>query len=264
MRRSNLTIAVAFAPLLLGCDDPPRAVRPVDASVPAPASAPTREGCVRAGTLDAIESDPACIVKSVNEDLTRAAMKNLAMTVTAQPSEVVSGSTALLEITLRNTSSSEITVYLEARGRPPGPRTDWSRVAGVPEPPPTAPDVPRLFFSVATTDGRDHDVDAVPTVAGTGVFASPTYLGIHLRPGAKLVRAVSWWALSIPAPAPIVKDDAGHRYVPKTTAYPLYPGDYTIVVDVPLAALSREERKITTRVHVIRPPLLDGGTRRGF
>lgn len=202
------------------------------------------------------------MVKQVSDDAMRAVMKDLSISLSVEPAEAVAGSAALLELAIKNVSASEVTVVFEARARPPGLRPDWSRVAGIPEPQANVSEANRLFFPVTTTDGYDRDVDAVPTVAGTGASAPSTLLAVHLRPGAKLVRSISWWALSIPAPAPIVKDDAGHRYVPKTVALPLSSGSYKIAVELPLHGLEREERKITTQVKVVRAPALDGGVRR--
>lgn len=258
----GLAAFVSLALVALGCEDPARAVRPADASAPKPASAKVREGCARSGALDAIEADPSCVVKQAGDDTMRAVLKYLSISLNIDPSDVIAGSSSLLELTIKNVSSSEVTLYFEARSRPPGLRPDWSRVAGIPEPQPNAPEANRLFFPVTTTDGHDRDVDAVPTVAGSGATSSPTLLAVHLRPGAKLARSIPWWALSIPAPAPIVKDDAGHRYVPKTVALPLYPGSYKITVELPFHGLEREERKVSTHVRVERAPALDGGVRR--
>jgi hypothetical protein len=250
------------------CEDPPRSAPRSDASVaPAPPPPPQREGCARSGSFEALETDPSCVVKRSNEDAMRAALKQIAITLEAEPGEVVAGGASLLTLTIRNTSASEVTLFLEARPRPPGPRTDWSRVVGIPEPRPGGGDVPRLLFPLVTSDEGGRDVDALPTVSGSAALAptpEPTILAVHLRPGAKLTRTLSWWALRIPAPAPIVTLDGGHRYVPKTTAFNLLPGDYTVTIDLPLSALGREERKLTTRLRVTRAPLPDGGFRRSF
>ncbi len=251
--------------LLIGCEDPPKAAPVVvDASASAaPPPPPQREGCARVGVLAAAESDPSCVVKRATEEATRAALKQLSITLDAEPPEVVAGSTSLLTVTIKNTSSSEATLFLEARPRLPGPRTDWSRVLGVPEPHPTASEVPRLLFPMTTTDNYNRDVDQLPTVAGSAPPPlPPTILAVHLRPGGKLTHVSSWWALRIPAPAPVVTDDAGHRYYPKTTAINLFPGEYTVTVELPFYGLSREERKVTTRLKVTRTPLPDGGFRR--
>lgn len=246
--------------LLVGCDEQAtRPTRPIDASLPKPPAPPAREGCVRSGSLDGVETDPTCIVKQASEDAMRSIMKSLVIALEVHPAEVVTGGTANLEISIRNTSSSEVTVLFEGRSRPPGARTDWSRVAGIPEPSPNASETNRLFFQMTTTDGYDRDIDAVPTVAGSLGTSAPTLFAVHLKPGSKLTRVLSWWALSIPAPAPIVKDDAGHRYVPKTTALHLAPGTYNVAVDLPLYGLEREERKVTGRVRVLRVPPFDAG-----
>jgi hypothetical protein len=215
---------------------------------------------VHTGVASLIEADPTCIVHHPSEDAMRGALKQLSIGCTVEPAEVVAGSAGLLTVTMTNSSSGETTLILEGRTRPAGARTDWARVAGVPEPHSSTPDAIRLFFPMTTTDASDHDVDALPTIAGsTASPAAPTTFAVHLRPSGKLTHSVSWWALRIPAPQPVVQDDAGHRYVPKTSAIPLSPGDYNISVELPFYGLSREERKVSTRVHVTRAPLLDGG-----
>jgi hypothetical protein len=120
---------------------------------------------------------------------------------------------------------------------------------------PPASDAPRLHFVISTLDAFGHDVDGVPTVAGTDVVPTPaSVLAVRLRPGGKLTEALSWWALRIPPPPPIVTDDAGHRFVPKTLAVPLLSGDYTISVELPLHGLAPRERTVTTQVHVDPAP----------
>ncbi len=255
-----LAIAIATA-----CEDPPRVGVSADASAPLP-PAPfprAREGCARAGPFDAIESDPSCIVKEANEDAMRAVAKQLTITLEAEPPEVMSGGTSLLSLTVKNTSSIEAMLLLEARPRASGTRTDWSRVAGVPEPRSPVADAPHLFFPPLTTDASGRDVDSLPTIAvfGGAPAPPPTFFAVRLRPGGKLTRAVSWWALRIPAPPPVVKDDAGHRFSPKTTALNLAPGEYTVTMELPFLGMTREERKIGTRVRVARATLPDGGLR---
>lgn len=261
MRVSSLVIGACLS--ICACDaceeEAPRAAVVPDAGAPPPPEPPAREGCAKTGSVDALAHDPACVLSRVNEDVMRASMKHLAIAVKTEPEEVITGNTALLTVTIRNTRSTETFVVLESRTRLPGPRTDWSRVLGVPEPRAPA-DTPRLFFPVTTTDHRDRDVDALPVVPGSAVDAPPpTPIGVRLRPGGRLVHTTSWWALRIPAPPPIVQDDAGHRYVPKTTALPLEPGEYNVVVELPLWGLGREERKASTRVRVVRVPKLDAG-----
>jgi hypothetical protein len=253
--------------LALACEDPPRAGPAVDAAPStsaAPVAAPLalREGCTRVGSIDALESDPSCVLRQPADDVMRTSMRHLAIAATLEPAEVLPGGSALVTITVRNTSSSETLVVFEARSRPPGPRPDWSRVVGIPEQRSTGPESPRLFFPITTTDASNRDVDAVPIVAGsTPVPAPPTALGVHLRPGGTLTHTSSWWALQIPAAAPVWKDDAGHRYYPKTAALPLAVGEYSVVVEVPLFGLTREERRFAARVRVVRAAAPDGGTR---
>ncbi|MBX3216215.1 MAG: hypothetical protein KF850_29520 [Labilithrix sp.] len=263
--RATLVRSLPLALALAGCEDPPRAAPAVDASVsPPPPPPPPRAGCARTGGFDGVEGDPSCVVTSASEEAMRAALRNLSITLTPSLTEVVGGGTALLTLTIKNTSPVETTLYLEARARPAGPRTDWSRVVGIPEPHPASAAEPRLLVPMTTTDSRDRDVDAVPTVATHAPPPPPTLLAVHLRPGGKLTRVVSWWALRIPAPAPAVTLDGGHRYVPKTTAQNLPPGEYTVTVELPFYGLGREERKVTTRIGVTRTPLPDGGFKRMF
>ena len=252
-----------------GCDEPPKPAPPsASASRPdsaAPAPQPEREGCARTGLLDGVENEPSCVVQRASEEAMRAALKQLAITLEPEVAEVVGGGTSLLKLTIKNTSQSEAVLLFEARPRPPGPRPDWSRVVGIPEPHPNAAETPRLHFPMTTTDGYNRDVDQVPVVAGTAVPPPPPpLLAVRLRPGGKLTHVSSWWALRIPAPAPVVTNDAGHRYVPKTTAVNLFPGEYTVTMELPFFGLSREERKVTARMKVTRTPLPDGGFRRLF
>lgn len=231
------------------------------------AAARPEEGCLRSGSIEGVENDPTCVIHKPTEEGMRAfiggdlhqVLKRVSITCSLEQAEVISGLSTPLHVTFVNTASTESVVVFEARPRPDGPRPDLSRVAGIPELRPVAV-APKLFFPISTTDARDRDVDALPTVNAPP--ATTTTLGVHLRPGAKLVYSTSWHALSIPAPAPIFHDDAGHRYVPKTMAQPLPPGEYNVVVDVPLYGLSKEERKVVARVKVVRPPALDGGPAR--
>jgi hypothetical protein len=272
-RRWRPVTNVGLLAATLSCEDASRTALRVDAGTeaasatsggPAAASVPVVPGCARSGSasFSALETDPSCIVPRAKEGAMRDAAKQLTITVTVDPAEVVAGRSANAVVTVRNASASDVDVLLEARTHAPGPRPDWSRVAGVPEQrePTAASDVPHLFLPMTTTDAAGHDVDAVPIVPGsTPAPASGTILEVHLRPGGKLSHTAVWWALHIPAPAPIVKDDAGHRYVPKTSALPLYPGDYNVVIELPLWGLTHEERKYSAHVHVTRPPRLDAG-----
>ncbi len=251
--------------LVLGCEDAPKIVVVPDAGPPPPAPLPPpREGCARTGSLEGIESDPACAARAPTEEAARAALKQVAISVTVEPPEVLAGGTALLKVVIKNTSPNEVTLWFESKTRSAGPRFDWARVAGVPEPHAAYPDAPRLFFAMTTTDPHDRDVDSMPTVSAgsTIVPPQPTPLAVHLRAGGKLTHVVAWWALRIPAPAPVVQDDAGHRFYPKTMAYPLAPGEYGVALDLPLHALSREERKQAVRINVLPSAFPDGGLRR--
>jgi hypothetical protein len=260
--RSIARLSLAGFALVSGCEETPRTAPGVDASAAPPPPPPPREGCARTGNIDSLENDPTCVIRHVGEDAMRAAMKSLTITTVAEPAEVAAGGTALLHVTIKNTGAAETTVFFETRTRMPGPRTDWTRVVGIPEARGT--ETPKLLFPMTTTDSGDRDVDALPTIAGSASVPPPSStLAVHLRPGGKLTHTMSWWALRIPAPAPVVQDDAGHRYVPKTSALPLTPGDYNVIVELPFVGLTREERKTWARMHVIRAPKLDAGTREG-
>ncbi|MBS2018913.1 MAG: hypothetical protein JST00_38955 [Deltaproteobacteria bacterium] len=243
---------------LLACEDTTPAAtsaRP-SASAPPPWSPPPPEGCIRAGTLEAVEADPACVVQRVSDSTMRETMKALSIALAPDAATVNGGATALLRLTMTNTSDQEISVVLDAQ--PPGAvaRPDWSRLAGVPEPRPSpsgAPVVPegfRLLMPVRTLDASGHSVDGLPSSPPSGSTATPRILRVRLRPRAKLTQTISWWALRIPVPAPITRDDAGHRYVPKTVPQPLPPGEYTIAMELPLHGLSAPETTITTRIRV--------------
>lgn len=239
---------------LIACDEP-KATAVVDAAVEAapPPPARTGEGCARAGSLDSIEADPSCVMPKVSDDVMKDFGRRLTLRLDVEPETVVAGSTAVLRLTITNVASSETLVAFDAYPKGTSPRPDWSRLAGVPDVKGEQPDLPRLQLVVSTADTHDRPVDAVPLVTKNDSLApssGPRILGVRLRPGAKLTSAATWHALRIPAPAPIFKDDAGHRFVPKTTAVALYPGDYVISVDVPLHGLAPAERTVTARVHI--------------
>jgi hypothetical protein len=184
-------------------------------------------------------------------------MKSFTIAAELDPATVYAGTSATLRVTFTNASTAETMLVLEAA--PPRDRLarpDWSRIAGPPEPRVAAPDQPRILFPVTTFDAQGRNVDATPTLpalpASTPMPAK--LLGIRVRPGGKLTHAAQWWALRIPAPAPIFTDDAGHRYVPKTAPTGMWAGDYMVVVELPLHGLAPAERLVTARVHVERPP----------
>lgn len=241
--------------LMASCDEP-KATSAVDAAIEASAaSSPpprTGEGCARSGTIDSIETDPSCVLAKASDDVMKDFGRRLSLSLEVEPEAVIAGSTAVLRLGITNVASTETLVVFDAYPRGQGPRPDWSRLAGVPDVKGEQPDLPRLQLVVSTADSRERPVDAVPLVANNPLAPtqSPRILGVRLRPGAKLTATMSWHALRIPAPAPIFKDDAGHRFVPKTTAVPLYPGDYVISVDVPLHGLAPAERTVTTRARV--------------
>lgn len=248
-----------FVALLLVACDEPKAASSADAGAEAssPPAVPVRtgEGCARSGSLDGVETDPTCVLPKTSDDVMKDFGRRLTLRLDAEPETVIAGSTAVLRLTITNVASSETLVVFDAYPRGQSPRPDWSRLAGVPDVKGEQPDLPRLQLVVSTADTHEHPVDAVPLVAQSPLTTSsgPRILGVRLRPGAKLTSSTTWHALRIPAPAPIFKDDAGHRFVPKTTAVPLQPGDYVISVDLPLHGLAPAERSVTARVHVEKP-----------
>jgi hypothetical protein len=177
--------------------------------------------------------------------------KTIQTTASLEPAIVAPGGAAVVRVTIANLASAETMLALDLQTRPTGPRTDWSRIAGVPEAKPGALEVPRLFFTVTTLDSHDKSVDAVPTIPGTAVGAPATKtIGVRVRPGGKVTYTTQWWAMRIPAPFPPVTDDAGHRFVPKTQPFPLPPGEYSVVVEVPLHGLTTPERLVTAQARV--------------
>jgi hypothetical protein len=258
--RALVGIVVATAGTLVlcvACDDPPKVAPDAGARLeepPPPAPVVPRDGCLRSGLFDGVETDPTCAVKTPpSEDVVRAAMKQLEITVAPETTEVYAGGTILITLTIKNISPNEAQVWLESRSRSTGARTDWSRVVGVPEPHAGVNEVPKLWFSMTTTDQWDRDVDGVPTT-GSGAAPMPTPLLVRLPPGKKLLRKIEWFALRIPPPAPMYQDDAGHRFYPKTLALPLPTGEYGVAIDLPFFALSKEERKQTLRLKVLAHP----------
>lgn len=251
---------LVVAVLLSACDEP-KTAPVVDATVEAapPPPARTGEGCARAGSLDSVETDPTCVLAKASDDVMKDFGRRLSLRLDVEPDTVIAGSTAVLRLSITNVASSETLVVFDAYPKGTSPRPDWSRLAGVPDVKGEQPDLPRLQLVVSTADTHEHPVDAVPLKTNESLTTSngPRLLGVRLRPGAKLTSAATWHALRIPAPAPIFKDDAGHRFVPKTTAVSLSPGDYVISVDVPLHGLAPAERTVTARVHIEKAMPLD-------
>lgn len=277
----TLVVAARVAALLASvaaataCDEPPKVradasvlrVERTDAGAPASTDPPPKPtlGCLRGGTVEGAEADPSCILQSVPEDVMRDLSRRLEVTLALEPETVVSGAAATVRLTITNTSSVETLVVLDAHTHAPGPRTDWKRLSGVPDIKGEPAEMFRVRFGLGTSDRRERAVDAVPVVTPAQLKAmgreptkaelAPTttrVLGIRLRPGAKLTHSMTWMALRIPAPAPIYKDDAGHRYVPKTTAFPLPAGEYNVTLDIPFHGLTPPERTFSTPVTVER------------
>jgi hypothetical protein len=244
------TLGLAFAG---ACEESPKATPPPAPSpgVSAPPPPPA-DGCAKSGSLEAVDADPACELAHAKDDVMRPFMKSLAIEVASDPSSTVGGLATVLRLTITNRGATEALVVFDSYARGTGPRPDWARISGVPEFKGATTDAARLVFPVTTVDLRDHSVDSIPMVPGA--LSPPKLLGVRLRPGGKLTHALPWWALRIPQPAPIFKDDAGHRIVPKTAPIPLPAGDYRVNVEVPLHGISSPERTSSTVVHVEAAP----------
>jgi len=232
---------------------PPPPTRSVAASVPLYVPPPP-EGCARTGSLEGVESDPTCVVARSDETTPRETFKSLSFELVPDSPHVVAGAASTLRLTITNRAASEVVLLLEATPTTSGPRPDWTRLAGVPEPKPapsgvTPIDVYRLAMPLRTLDSQQHGVDGLPSTAG-GAAPVPRLLRVRLRPGGKLTHVFTWWALRIPAPGPITRDDAGHRYVPKTIAIPLPSGEYTVDVDLPIHGSQPPESTVGARIVV--------------
>lgn len=247
-----------------GCDN-----APAPAPAPAPPTAsiaaaplyvpPPPEGCARTGSLEALDADPTCIVARGNDEATmRESMKHLTFELKPDLPVIGAGATTILRLTITNASNGEVPVLFQAQPQGSGARPDWSRLAGVPQPlaapsgaasAMVAPEVYKLSMPVRTLDANEHVVDGLPVTAG-GATPVARSLRVRLRPGGKLTQNFTWWALRIPTPGPITRDDAGHRFVPKTAPVPLPPGQYTINVDLPLGGITAPESTVSVRVQV--------------
>jgi hypothetical protein len=245
---------------LPGCDppaSPPPPAASATASVAPPFVPPPPDGCARAGALDGVEADPACVARSVDDSAARDAVRRLTLELAADSPTVAAGAMVVVRLSITNSARTEAAVVLDASPPLAQGRPDWTRLAGVPELRPAPSGTPplegyRLSTPLRTLDANERAVDALPSTPASSA-PPPRPLKVRLRPGASLTRTFSFWALRIPAPAPITRDDAGHRFVPKTTPVPLAPGEYVIAVDLPLHGLSSPETTVTTRVRVERP-----------
>jgi hypothetical protein len=241
---------------LIACEETPRAAKETkDADPPdAPPPAPAQEGCTRTGSIDGADMDPACVLPRASDNVMRDVMRSITVTAEIDPPTVMAGTSAIMRIAIVNNAQSETLFVFDAMPRPVNSRPDWSRIAGPPEPKIAPPDVPHILFQMTTLDAHDKNVDAIPTIPAGAVPVppQPKLIGIRVRGGGKLTIAPQWWAMRVPAPLPPVTDDAGHRYVPKTSPIPLWPGDYTVTVDVPFHGMTPPERIVTTKAHVER------------
>lgn len=217
---------------------------------------PPAEGCTRSGSLEGVESDPACVAPRPDERAMRDAMKVLTFDLKPDATEVIGGTQVVMRLTITNGGSAETAVVFDSMPLGAGPRPDWSRLAGVPEPKPVGsgvapPEGHRLIVAVRTLDGHERTVDGLPITPSPSLNAT-RFLRVRLKPGGKLTHTFTWWALRIPTPAPITRDDAGHRFVPKTAPVPLPAGEYVIAVELPLHGIGAPESVVTTRVQVTR------------
>ncbi|CAN5892929.1 hypothetical protein BH11MYX4_BH11MYX4_51880 [soil metagenome] len=233
---------------------------PPEAASPAPTwQPPPRDGCLRSGSIEAIEGDPSCVVARADESLTREAMKQLTVELKPDVPATVGGATVLVRLTITNRSASEAELVFTAQPASATARPDWTRLAGVPELRPIAADAYRISMPVRTVDPHERSVDGLSTTPRGA--AAARLLRVRLKPGAKLTHTFPWWALRIPAPMPIFHDDAGHRIVPKTAPLPLPPGEYGIAVDLPLLGVSPAESIAATRILVEKIEKPDGAAR---
>lgn len=210
-----------------------------------------REGCARTGSLEGLETDPACVVLRADENLTRETMKQLSIELAPDVPTVMAGGTVLVRLTITNRGPSDAEMVLEAQPAAAAAKPDWTRLSGVPELRPQAVDGYRIVMPMRTLDAHERSVDGLPQAPAT--TASVRLLRVRLRPGGKLTHSFPWWAMRIPAPMPIFRDDAGHRIVPKTAPLPLAAGEYIVSVDLPLHGVSPAEAAATTRVRVEKP-----------
>lgn len=261
MRRTSAlsVLFVLMAHAALGaCDDPAKPVSTQAAadaarapSASPPLDPPPPEGCTRSGSLEGIEVEASCVLSRAADDVMRDLAKRVRIELTADATAVAAGSSTLLRLTISNVTPAEVLLVFDALPRAPGPRPDWSRLAGVPEARAQSESTPRLHWNVVTTDAWDHNVDGMPTVPGSATAPpAPRLLGVRLRPGAKLTHAFAWFAVRIPPPPPIVKDDAGHRFVPKTAAVPLAVGEYTASLEIPLHGVAPVDRTLGVKLRV--------------
>ncbi|MDB4934712.1 MAG: hypothetical protein JWP87_1684 [Labilithrix sp.] len=244
-----------------GCDSPatpPPAPARSDVSAAPLYVPPPPEGCARTGAIEAIDGDPTCVVAHA-EETTRDGMKHLVIELKPDAPSVIAGGTSIFRLAITNTASTEAVLVFEATPPSSSPRPDWSRLAGVPEPKPVGsgtvePDIYRLALPLRTLDAHEHPVDGLPSVSSPGLERGaspvPRLMRVRLRPGGKLTHTFTWWALRIPTPGPITRDDAGHRFVPKTAPIPLPAGEYVINAELPLHGISPPESIVSARVQV--------------
>lgn len=250
-RPSKFALAAVF---LASCVDErakPKPIRPIPAADSGPIAEPRKpDGCAKSGSLEMLASDPACFVDEAGDEVNREAVKRVAITLSPDLPSVPAGTNVIFRLVITNTSKSEAVLVFDVPSTTTGVKPDWTRLGGVPAPKGPAAEGHRLSFHVRTLDTRDHNVDGLPST----VVPEPTpkLMRVRLAPGAKLTHAVSWWALRIPPPMPIYKDDAGRRIVPKTAPTLLPSGDYTVSVEVPLHGLCPAECAVRAPIHVER------------
>jgi hypothetical protein len=225
---------------------------PVDAAPSASAAIEPprpRVGCTRSGSLDAVEKDPACVVDAPDprDELAR---PRLAMALTPDAPSVVPGGVVVLRVALTNTSATPLPVVLDAASPVTAPHRDTSLLVGFPDASVQA-GPPVLAFVRRTFDSREWDVDQIPMVPGRP--GPRALLRVTIPPRQALVKTLEWMALGIPPPAPPFFDDAGRRWVPKTTPRALEPGAYTVRVDVPLHGATPGAATVSARVEVKSP-----------
>ncbi len=249
---------VAFG--LVGCPSTaPTETVPSVSATPTPVwQPPPREGCARSGSLEGIESDPACVVARADESVTRDAMKQVVIELTPDVRRSPPAGRCSFASRSPTAERPEAELVFTALPASATARPDWTRPAGVPELHPAPAEGFHLVMPVRTLDAHERSVDGLPTTAQS---APPLarLLRVRLKPGAKLTHTFPWWALRIPAPMPIFYDDAGHRFVPKTTPVPLPAGEYGIAIDLPLHGVTPAESIASCRIEVEKIEKPDGG-----
>jgi len=188
-------LAALLVSLSSACDDP-KSSSTVDASAeaapPPPPPARTGEGCARAGTLDAVETDPTCVMPKVGDDVMKDFGRRLALRLDVEPETVIAGSTAVLRLTIANVASTETLVVFDAYPKGQSPRPDWTRLSGVPDVKGEQPDLPRPQLVRSRAAAQHPPVQAPPPRPLAGRAADSSGRSAPSRHEERFVRARGW------------------------------------------------------------------------